>query len=694
MAFSLSWHRLVPISCAASLIVLAACGGGGGSADNSVEPAAAVTVALTPSPPLADIADAAALAALAAAAGASAPAAEPAVTVLEAPLAAAATGLQVNAGALPSESWSAAATKVAAAPAWSGWVASRKASIDAWTSKPRERADLIGGYMHDYIDAATGLPLNWTPDSPEPPNGSTDAQLKFKQAWVFYLRDYNIRRLIDAARVFKVSGETKYRDWAAAQLDFYADNYGLWPLRTNNGRARMFQNGLDEATASFSLLDAARLLAPDVTAARAERWRSNLFYPMAGNLKSTGSPLTNIGLWHGAAVAAIGMRYRDAALVSWGLDSTIGVRATLAACLTADNLWNEGSFSYNSYVIAALTSLVTQAGLEGYASQVASEKATITRLLLSPLDFRFDDGMLPTPSDATPLAAIDVGTHFAAYRVASTWWGVQKAASYQSWDTLVDPPPALPAQPALPPVSTRNFASVRMAVLRAGPWQAFVHYGQATANHAQQETPGYELYKGTTRVSTDAGTVSYGSPYHSEYFTKGPGNNVPLVDGNGQAGWAPGTLDAFVAADNRITVTNPAYQPAVSVSRDFRLATQGLTESTTLTASDAKARRLGVVFQTGCSVTPLSGLAAATGMKPPANSATGYWSGLAAYTAQASWSVRLTCGGSSFTYSVTGPAAQTVFIGKGPATPLPATRPVLYYESTGTQAKFSATISG
>lgn len=675
MASSPSWHRLLPISCAASLILLAACGGGGG--DHDAGSATTDTLALAPALP--ELADAA----------------EPVVVAaLETPLAAAAAGVQVNTGALASESWSAASAKVAATPAWSGWLSSRKATIDAWTARPRERADLIGGYMHDYIDAATGVPLSWTPDSPEPPNGGTDAQVKFKQAWVFYLRDYNIRRLLDAARVFKVGGETKYRDWAAAQLDFYADHYGLWPLRTKNGRARMFQNGLDEATASFALLDAARLLSPDVTPARAERWRSGLFYAMAGNLKSTGSPLTNIGLWHGAAVAAIGMRYRDAALVSWGLDSTIGVRATLAACLTADNLWNEGSFSYNSYVIAALTSLVTQAGLEGYASQVGNEKAAITRLLLSPLDFRFDDGWLPTPSDATPLAAIDVNTHFAAYRVAPTWWGVQKAASYQSWDTLVDPPPALPAAPTLPPVSTRNFASVRMAVLRAGPWQAFVHYGQATANHAQQETPGYELYKGTTRISTDAGTVSYGSPYHGEYFTKGAGNNVPLVDGNGQAGWAPGTLDAFVAADHRIAVTNPAYQPAVSVNRDFRLATQGFTENTTLTAADGKPRRLGVVFQTGCSVVPLSGLAAATGLKPPANTATGYWSGLAAYTAQANWSVRLACAGTNFTYSVSGPAAQTVFIGKGPATPLPATRPVLYYETTGTQAKFSATISG
>lgn len=715
----------VSLTCAASLIVLTACGGGGAPAvDGHGSQAAAV------SQPLTDMADSSTVAALAVAGGAvvstpptptAAPAptpeqapadstdtvapAEPIVVAesiavpvslpgsTEAPKAAVTPGLILNTTALPTENWAGAQSKVAGTPSWASWIGSRKSTIDSWTAKTRERADLVGGWMHDYVDASTGVPLTWTPDSPEPPNGSTDQQIKFKRAWVFYVRENNIRRVADAVRVFKITGETKYRDWAAAQLDFYAANYNLWPLRTNNGLGRMYQNGLDEATSSFALLEAARLLAPSVTTARAEQWRVGLFYPMAGNLKSISAPLSNIGLWHGAAVASIGMRYRDAALISWGLDGSIGVRATLAASLTSDNLWNEGSFSYNSYVISALYSLTTQASLEGYAAQVAGEKNTIAKLLLSPLDFRFDNGSLPTPSDAAPLTAIDVNAHMAVYRAVPTWWGVQKAVNYQSWDTLIDPPPALTAQPVLPAVSTRDFPAVRMAVLRAGAWQAFVHYGQVTINHAQQEALTFELFKGTVPVSTDSGTVSYGSPYHTEYFTQGAANNVPLINGSGQSAWSAGTVNQFSAQDSRIVVTHAGYQPAVSVSRDLRVTTLGLTESTTLQASDGTTRRLGVAFHSACTVTPLSGLTTSTtGAQPPANKTTAYWTGMVAYKAQSLWSVRLTCGSDSFTYAVSGPTAQTVFIGKGPTTPLPATRAVLYYETSGTTATYTSTI--
>lgn len=616
-----------------------------------------------------------------------------AATVVSSPSGSA--GLLLGTSAVPKENWPGAVSKYNTVVAWRSWIASRKAINDVWTGKTRERPDLIGGYMHDYINPTTGIPLAWTPETPEPANGGAAQQIKLKQAWVFYLRDYNLRRLGDAARIFKVTGETKYRDWAAAQLDFYATNYLLWPLRTNLGKARMFQNGLDEATASFTLLDAARLLQGSVDAARAEKWRTGLFMPMADNLKAIASPLSNISLWHGAAVAAIGMRFNNAALTDWGLNSSYGVRSTLAAGMTADNLWNEGSFSYNSYVIAALHSLITASAMEGKAAQVLPERDAVKRLLLGPLDYRFDDGTLPTPGDATALTAIDPGVHISVYRSTPTYWGLLKANSYQSWDTLVDPPSATPSAPTVPLAITANFPSNRMAVLRSGSWQAFVHYGQVTINHAQQEAPSYELYTGTTRISTDSGTVSYGSPYHSDYFTKAPANNMALVDGQGQTNWAPGTVEQFDAANNRITVSQSAYLPNASVSRSVQAKNTGFTESTTLRTTDSTAHRLGVVFHTGCTVTPLSGLVVTNpSTKPPANAATAYWTGMTPYLASATWKVQLMCGATRFSYTVAGPAGQTVFIGKGPTTPLPATRAVLYYETTARQAQFEATIAG
>lgn len=604
--------------------------------------------------------------------------------------------LVLNSNATATENWPGAQLKIQQQPAWSSWVQSRKATIDAWAAVPRERADLLAGYMHDYVDPTSGLPLTWTPQTPEPPVGTTVRQKKLHDAWVFHLRSYNITRLGDAARVFRATNDTRYRDWAAAQLDFYATNYNLWPLRKLNGRGRLFQHGLDEATAVFTLLDAARLLTGYVANTRSDHWRRNLFAPMAVNLQTVDSPLSNIGLWHAAAVARIGMRYRDSALVNWGLTGTLGTRTTLATALNADDMWNEGSFGYNAYVIDALNALATAAALEGYApSQVAVERVALARLLLSPLNMRFDNGSLPTPGDASPLPAIDSNRHASVYRSMPTWWGVKRAQSMQTWDTLLQPPPALPAAPLLPAVTSRNFAASRMAVLRAGNWQAFVHYGQATNNHAQEEAFTYELHEGTQALSSDSGTASYTSPYHLNYFSKGASHNVPLVDGLGQQRWAPGVVDMFDASNSALRVTHAAYQPRVDVTRQLQAATAGLLETTSMLSSDGIARRMGSAFHTNCSITPASGLTPIRigSVMPPATTSTAYWTKLQPYLAGSRWSILLSCGTANYLYRVTGPASHRVFLGAAPTTPLPSSRSVLYYETNAVTAKFEIQVS-
>lgn len=605
-------------------------------------------------------------------------------------------GVVLNAEATASEDWNAVRMRVQQSPAWASWIQGRKNLIEAWIAQPRERADMVAGYMHDYVDPATGQALTWTIQTPEPPVGTTVQEQKRYRAWVFHLRSYNITRLGDAARVYRATGDERYLNWAAGQMDFYAHNYNLWPLRTFNGHGRLYQHGLDEATASFTLLDVARILSDHVSPARAALWRQSLFMPMATNLQTVDSPLSNIGLWHAAAVARIGMRYRDATLVDWGLKGPLGTRATLAACLNADNMWNEGSFGYNSYVASALSELAKAAPLEGYANtEVAAEREGLARLVLAPLDYRFENGTLPTPSDSTPLPALDSILHASVYRSLPTWWGVRRAQTTQNWDTLVQPPPALGAEPPMPPLTTRHFAASRMAVLRAGSWQAYVHYGQATINHAQAEALTYELHEGTQVISSDSGAANYTSPQHTNYFTKGASHNVPLVDGLGQRAWSPGQVELMDAASATLRVTQAGYQPGVNVTRTLQATATGFLESTSLQVTNGSTRRLGSAFHTACTVSPLAGLQplASGSATPPGNVSTAYWTGLNAYRAAATWSVLLQCGAKAYEYRVQGTAGQTVYIGSSPTTPLPAVRQVLYYEVAAAQASFSTAIS-
>ncbi|MDP1051569.1 hypothetical protein, partial [Klebsiella quasipneumoniae] len=82
-------------------------------------------------------------------------------------------------------------------------------------------------------------------------------------------------------------------------------------------------------------------------------------------------------------------------------------------------------------------------------------------------------------------------------RHVPTTYCVQNAQGYRTWASLSDPPPALAGTPQLPPIQTVYSPDIGFASLRAGSWQAFVHYGQKTQAHAQAEALSYELAHGS-----------------------------------------------------------------------------------------------------------------------------------------------------------------------------------------------------
>lgn len=600
------------------------------------------------------------------------------------------------------EDWTGLASRLKTAPDVANWVNTQKAAVDAWIGKNRERADMVGGWVQNYLDVKTGALVPWTPDSPEPTKVAGPGEQTFYEAWVANVRTYNIAQAQAAARIFRATGDTKYGEWAAKQLDFYAKNYKAWPLRTFNGRGQMYRHGLDEAYDSFTLVDTARLLEAYAGTARSQRWRDGLFLPMAENLKTVTSPMTNIALWHASAIAGIGMRYNDTTLMDYAQNSAQGILATMRYGVTADNLWIEGTFAYNDYVLDALSKLLLQASLEGQSNRFATEREYAVRLLLAGFDYRFADNYLPTPSDSSARQTVaTTSVHWKLFRLLPTYYGVELASKWRTWESLLDPPATakLTAGPQLPAVLTRNFPGIRMAVLKAGNWQAFVHYGQRTGNHAQEEALTYELYDDTTPITTDSGTVAYTSPFHSNYFSRGPGNNVALIDGQGQASWSPGDVTSFVAAENRLVAQQPTYRPGVSVSRGYRVVTTGFAEQTSISLTSLQAgvppaaKRLGLAFHTACSITPVAGLtAAATPLALPNAVGISYWNSMNMFNAGANWQVKLTCGTKSYALTIAGPASQRVYIGKAPTTPLPTQRNVLYYESTATSATFSSEI--
>jgi hypothetical protein len=344
--------------------------------------------------------------------------------------------------------------------------------LDHWISTFNDRIDLIPGVESDLVDPLTEAPIRWTPAMPEPKDAEGSAR-KFKQAWVAWARSFNVRMIVEAARLYRLTGNLRYADWAIRQIDFYAKNYGNWPLQERySGKSRMMGISLDEATGSIQLLDAIRLLGDRVASERSAFWRENLFSQVANNSSSylKMELRNNVALWHATAWTLICWHYRDSKCEEAALNGPNGVRSIFGAGVTKDFIWYERSFGYNNYVLRALVPLFVQASLLDRSHLFKNEMLAAAKMLTSPTQFRFEDGNLPSPGDGnTRMKAIDRSVYGALYRVLPSRIGIVEAALRKDWDSLLDPPtmPTGEVEP-LPPVVTKNFEATRMGILVTG----------------------------------------------------------------------------------------------------------------------------------------------------------------------------------------------------------------------------------
>lgn len=582
------------------------------------------------------------------------------------------------------EDWPKAKHAVATDPGWGRWLAARRQSLDRWLEKPRDKPEWVAGLIHDLVDPSSKHPMRWSENMAEPP-AAQHGKDKLHGAWVAGTRANNIAQTLEAARLYKLTGERRYADWAAGQLDFYAQHFAQWPLRSLGGKARMMAQGLDDATSAVTLVQAVRLLRTHVSSARLATWRDRLFLPIAANLGNSPNKVDNIRLWQNTARAMIGMEFGNESLIHDSLDGPWGTRTVLGKGVSRDFLWIEGSLGYQSYVLRALAPLFVEASLQGRGPELEREMLVAQNMLLAPIAMRFDDGTLPNPSDSTRRPrAIDIGLHLELCRVLPTSICLNAAKLHKNWNLLLDPPQAVTqTNPSLPPVASHHYRDDSMAILRKGPWQVFLNYGQHSPNHAQQEALNTEIYFDETPISIDPGTVYYGAPLHRDYFRQGAAANGALVDGEGQQGPDPGRMDAFSADPPQLSASQPRYRKDAEARRTIRFEGDTLVDNQgiKLTGNTPAPRRLGFLFHTACQASLEEDAGTPQTTSPPLGPGMEYWQdvGLRHPTGK-SWHARLDCGRQDFTAEFTVSGEHRLYTAKAPSTPLPNTRSVFYVE--------------
>ncbi len=500
------------------------------------------------------------------------------------------------------EDWAGARERVRDDAWWRRWWEAEKTAVDAWMARHRDRVEWVAGWSHDGVSPKDASRVIWNDRIPREEvayfSSPSDPQIeitdKLHAWWVVTFRGRHVETMVRAARLHRLTGEARYATWVAAQMDFYAENLERWAPQREG--ARLFWQTLTEASNLVKFTEAVRLLGDAVTAERRETWRRKFFLPEVAVLNRNFQSIHNIATWQRCAVAQVALLFGDAAMWRDALESTFGLRAQLAQGVTSDYLWHEQSLGYNSFVVRAVLGLFVAAGLHGRADELATEMAIAQNLMLAPIYLRFPDGKLPNPADSGSIGSAPNRELLAeTYRVLPTTIGLEAAAERRDWDALLDPPPRSPRPVVLPAVTSRSLESSRMAVLKDGPWQVFVHYGQIIRSHSQAEALNYVAYLGATDITHDPGTVGYGSPLHRGYYTRGLNHNVPLVNGEGSVPPQPGELVEFSAAPARIVVAQPQYRPDARAKRRLAIEGDALVDVVEI-ASTRGAQRLGLAL--------------------------------------------------------------------------------------------------
>lgn len=582
----------------------------------------------------------------------------------------------------PSERWQEAAATIANDASWKGWVADRRALVDNWIAKREDHVDWIVGWAHDYVNT-DGTSRSWNVDVVPTEDPNTPTGRKLREAWYFYFRHNHTDRIVEAARLYRLTGQEGYAQWAASQLDFYAANYDKWPIQRRLGTSRLMGQSLDEAVVILKLLEAGRLLDLYATPDRKSVWATSLFRPVAETLDKSYNGLNNISCWLRSAQGAIAAYLNDPDMMRRATEGSTGLRELLRVGINADSIWYEGSMGYTAYVVRALTPFFEAVARSGQGAAFTTEMLQVQNMMVTPMLLRFPDNSLPNPSDNIGrLKAPDYGLLTEARRVLPTKLGNSLASSRKSWEQLIDPPDAVSLVPSLPKVSSRVLTASQMAIVKNDAWQIFTHWGQSVANHAQREALNLEVFAGDEPLSRDPGTTLYGSPLYGGYFSQPAAHNVPFADDKGQLAWAPGELQSFEASTSSLVVSQPKYNASISAKRSIRLSGTTFVDELNLSplVGSSTPSSVGATWHFDCKLSGFENMPTSS-MRLPSGEGFLFWTDVQAFSLRDQANLTLSCGTKTVNLRVDLSGDFTLFKGSAPEVP-PKKRDAIYIRRT------------
>ena len=433
-----------------------------------------------------------------------------------------------------------------------------------------EPPDEPAGLYHNYFCPDHAVELRFDPGEPHghacPVDGRVWSGSPFDEAWRFGAGNLLAHGSLQAALLWRLDGDARAADRAAAVLCGYARRYPGYPLGTHTsrggGRGRATFQSLDEANIVVPLARAYDLLRERLPQGDRELIEGDLLRPAADHIRRQRfGEVHNIECWHHAALAAVGMAVGDDALVDEAIDGAFGFRRLLRDGLV-DGLWWECSSSYHFYAAHALTTLAAVVASSRPACAQAEE---LRRMYAAPLAIQMPDGRLPATNDCWFFSSLrgdlchGVPPARALYEVAAGWFGDPafhrvlaenyRSAPRDSMEALLygpdevrdaDAEGAAGGPRSVGPRSV-SLPAIGLTVLRERhapdspePSVALLKHGPSGGGHGHPDKLALSLYAAGEPVSPDLGSPGYGVPLHRSWYRQSFSHNTVILDRRSQ----------------------------------------------------------------------------------------------------------------------------------------------------------------
>lgn len=494
-------------------------------------------------------------------------------------------------------------------------LAQMRKDVDGFMPNFSDSPDRLSGWGHAYFCNEDGGRLIFDLNSPHRHKctvcGKEFEDEYLDKVWTTFYRNRAVVLTMVSAMIYRVTGERKYFDYAVNVIDWYAENYHLFPLHNKEdmtfgsigemkwGCGRVMPQNLNEAIIAIRFIQTIEILREDLEEAWIKKLHGKIFRPIYELLRPQVVQIHNISAWEVVAIGVMGLALDDAEMRDFAFNSPLNIHEQLRRGVTGDSFWYEGSIHYNFFLLEGITYLFLFAKIYGH--DMGEESIRIfEQMFLSAYDYAFDNQYLPNPNDGWP--DINLKTYGYVYHTAARFFGEDSPVGNITKLIEANPEPRTILPLSEPyycfnrvcmerllfnidfdygscqeaPRRSRTFPASNFAMLRSDSWNVFMKYGLNGPSHRHPDIMGVEVMCKNRRISRDLSNPGYRSKLCNEWHRTTVCHNTVCRNGQDITSVSPGECRSF--SDSAVTAFAKDVYEGVDYTRTIEITPAGYSD--------------------------------------------------------------------------------------------------------------------